>query len=903
MGGKSKSATVGYRYFMGLHIGVCLTADALLEIRGGDRRAWIGEVTDNQVIEIDAPNLYGGEQREGGIRGAVSVMFGRDDQVPNDYLGSQHGSPNPAYRGFMGLVFHGPSDGDVTFTIPFWRYKISVTVFRSGYLSSLNPYVKPWAIRVRSIKAGWDGGTCWYESKAAIQLTPDSETVTTSGAIRVPAGAYYTLQQTLSVNYGEVTEAYIADADTIGRNAIAARNAATGSAFVFAGSQLTTLFIGGTNVPAIVAWAESHGPTVGIAAVQVEPVCPSGYTASFVEGADTTTVGLDAPVVACSLAVGGHQGMNPAHIIYQALTDPDWGMGYPPATIDEASFMAAADQLHAEGFGLCMKWSTQTTIQEFTQIVADHAGLVYGQDRRTGLFRMRLLRADYDVESLPVFTKAMVRVVKAQRPSLADTVNEIQVTYTDLETGKETTSPPLQNLANIQAQGRVVSQTLSFAGLPTHGLATRVGMRELAARSVPLWRFSLEFKRHAFDLDVGEPFVLDLRDTEWGVLVVCRAGILDFGNAADGLIRAEVVEDVFGLPDASYVADPGPGTPPADPAPVPAEATAFEIPYRELARAMTAAELDALPAAAGYLGVAAIKPTNSSMNYAIVAAVPPAEPELAGTGDFTPGALLAAAAAAEYGPTVLAIESPSLLPLLQVGTAAFLGEGAGAEQVRIDAVDATAMTVTVGRGCGDTTPKAWPAGTRLWGFGSEMGVDPTEYADGDVVELRALPRTPGGELGYDLADALPVTLDARAERPYPPGLLAVNGEAYPSFASASLVFTWAHRDRVLQADDLVDTSEASIGPEAGTTYTVTVEMPVGTVVHTEAGIAGTASAPHNLGADGVARVRVTAHRDGLASWQALEHTFTYYTGVVSTRVAPGANRRVTPGGNVRITRG
>ena len=38
--------------------------------------------------------------------------------------------------------------------------------------------------------------------------------------------------------------------------------------------------------------------------------------------------------------------MNPAHIIYQCLTDTAWGMGYPTSALDDASFTAAANTLY-----------------------------------------------------------------------------------------------------------------------------------------------------------------------------------------------------------------------------------------------------------------------------------------------------------------------------------------------------------------------------------------------------------------------------------------------------------------------------------------------------------------------------------------------------------------------------
>src|SRR5207248_878355 len=56
----------------------------------------------------------------------------------------------------------------------------------------------------------------------------------------------------------------------------------------------------------------------------------------------------------CAIVLSsGVVAMNPAHIVYETLTNPDWGMGYPTSAIDDAVFTAAALQLYNEGFGLC----------------------------------------------------------------------------------------------------------------------------------------------------------------------------------------------------------------------------------------------------------------------------------------------------------------------------------------------------------------------------------------------------------------------------------------------------------------------------------------------------------------------------------------------------------------------
>ncbi len=55
------------------------------------------------------------------------------------------------------------------------------------------------------------------------------------------------------------------------------------------------------------------------------------------------------------------------------------------------------------------------------------------------------------------------------------------------------------------------------------------------------------------------------------------------------------------------------------------------------------------------------------------------------------------------------------------------------------------------------------------------------------------------------------------------------------------MFTWAHRDRTIIQDQLVDHFGGSIGPEAGTSYTIRVYKLVGdtTPIRTVGGITGT----------------------------------------------------------------
>lgn len=94
-----------------------------------------------------------------------------------------------------------------------------------------------------------------------------------------------------------------------------------------------------------------------------------------------------------------------------------------------------------------------------------------------------------------------------------------------------------------------------------------------------------------------------------------------------------------------------------------------------------------------------------------------------------------------------------------------------------------------------------------------------------------------------------------------------------------ITIAWAHRDRILQADQLIDTSMGNIGPEPGTTYRVRIYTG-DTLIRIYEGITGTTCS--YVAADEIAdggpfsslRVVLEAQRDGLTSHQAHDWTVT-----------------------------
>lgn len=703
--GKSSKPTIGYWHKMTLYMGECHgPVDQLRAVEWGGEMAWQGTHTGNGDIYINKPELFGGEKKEGGIVGTLSVRMGYPDQMPHPLLVAMRPGPWPAARGLVTTVF----DGDV---------------------SALTPYVK-------LVKKMWS---------------------------------------------------------------------------------------------------------------------------RWVEGWNTT--GIWQPGL-CKIG----EGMNGAHIIYNVLTDSDWGFGASPAEIiDEPSFLAAAKTLFDEGFGLCLGWKRSTPIGSFLDTVCEHVGGQWGVlDDKVVL---TLFRGGYDVATLPLLDETnIIELESWETPLLDGSVNEVTVVGVDCLTNKKI-SRTYQNLANIQAQGRVVSEKRQLPGLWNTDLLGRVAARECHAASMLPGRIKVVVKGSAGPFYRGQVVALG-----WSRRGVARMPVrvmeVDEGTVTDTSIRLTLLQDVNGMQDTSYMAPGGSQWVPPDTTPRALNPeTAYEATYRDLVTTMRPADMAMVSATAGYLIALGSRPIGPAYNFTLKTRVGAAAFAEVAAGDFSPNGTLATA----IGPadTAITLNARRDLDLVKVGEELIIG---GLEHCRVGAIDPVTGVLTIARGCVDTVPQSHLAGALVWFPDVYNGQDPTEYIQGETVAAKLLTRTSAGTLPEASATARSVVMSARQDRPYAPGQLRINGAAYPATITGPAVISWAHRDRLLQADQLVDTNQASIGPEPGTQYRVRLysgaslkrtEVVAGTSYTYTAAAEAADGGPFNP-----LRIVVDAVRDGVYSRQA-----------------------------------
>lgn len=569
---------------------------------------------------------------------------------------------------------------------------------------------------------------------------------------------------------------------------------------------------------------------------------------------------------------------NPAHIIFECMTNRDWGMGASLGIFDIPSFELCAQTLFDEAFGLSMMWTKSTTIEAFVTEIIDHIHATLFVDPRTGLMTLKLLRDDFDYDSLRVVSPSNAKLTNFQRKLWGETSNELVVTWTNpINEGEETVAA--QDLANISMQGGVISNGRNYYGIRNKDLAARVAERDLRASAMPLATAEVELDRTAWDLTPGE--VVKLTWPEKGILeLVVRVGVINYGKPGAGTIKTTVYEDIFSLPAAQYLVPPDSEW--VDPS-QPPEPLDFQMALTAPAF-MTAMALElASPADIAYPEVITIvlaaPDSSDDLDFELIGQTALSTGDLVyqsfGTRHFVGGAALLVALPAEAESIVAEFGVPTGGSPL-AGTFIVIGTGDD-ETTEIALVkEVTETGWVLSRGVLDTVPVAWPVGTRIWAIPEDALIaDNTRRADGETPEYRLLTHTSQGLLLFEDATPIEPTLTGRPHLPNRPANAKIGTTGFGVFNATgltSLSLTWANRNRLIETSQVLAWTEGSVTPEAGQTTTITVLTVLGAVINTYNGLTGTS---HSLpvsafGGANSGIVRFTSKRAGFESLQGHE---------------------------------
>lgn len=873
--GSSKKVTVGYRYFLGMHLILCHgPVDRLTRIVIDKKTAWQGVVVSGP-LSINAPELFGGESREGGVSGAVDFESGSPTQGKNSYLASKLGSTISAYRG------------------------VAAAVLRQVYVG-INPYLKNWAFRVQRIHTRAGGEVQWYDAKSEVVTTAaagGTYSFPSTSAHQTPG--YNTFEAHVTLEEGEsMLVQMLGSADS-------AYSLWASDAEVPVGRKpwRYTLNVSKDGAAPTAYYPDEYDTPeqAALAASGIGPITLTGpgTFAVYLWDGDTQAANNRGSAT-FTIGRNSEADMNPAHIIRECLTDQDWGMGYLETDVDDASFTAAADRLWSEGFGISILWDRQTAIEDFVKEIIRHINAALYVDRTSGKFVLKLVRNDYDPDALLVLGEGQVeKVENFSRPAFGDMVNMVTVNYWDSLSGT-TASISAQDTALIQMQGAVIGTTIQYPGCTNPTLASRLASRDLTTLSTPLLSCTVYADRTAASLNIGDVFKLDWPDL-LAEPVVMRVMSMAFGDGRSNQVKIVATEDVFALPEVAVIVPQDPDW--VDPSGVPVAATqriVTEAPYvalfKEVGKDVVDAALGDSPQA-GYVAASAVSPVGGAINATVLEDAGGGY-ESQGVADFSPHAVLAAPASRTD--TVLACVDVGELGLVDAGDFVQVGD----ELMALVSVDPSTNEVTVGRGVMDTVPVEHAAGDVVYAWDSYAYVGQTQYVAGENVDVKLLPVTGQGTLDEASAPADTVAMAGRAARPYPPGNVKIGGAYWPTTASGTFTVTWAHRNRLDQQDVLVPFPSGDVTPAPNTRYGLRFLDSSDALIVERTDIGpGTASVVLDYTGD-VTMELYTIDEVGL-SWQRHRHVFAYtppggtvVSTITATAYTPVDDSTIIDGGEI-----
>ncbi len=511
-------------------------------------------------------------------------------------------------------------------------------------------------------------------------------------------------------------------------------------------------------------------------------------------------------------------GANPMNVVFEALTNTEWGLARGGSDVDLVNFRAQAAILATEGNGFSWVWDRTQDVLELIKLVEQQVDGILTVDAVTGLFSFTLVRFDYTPGTLPLLDESNIRsVTRFQRPTWAETQNQIQVQFTDRRKNYTTSFALSQDMANQDIVKAINAVKIVMPGVKNPTLANSIAWREIRALSTPIVTMKLVTDRSQFDVQPGD--VLEFSWARFGITrLPIRVTSVDRGKILENKMTIDAAQDVFSFNAGSYSDPIDTGWQAINAAAQPSlRERLWEVPFQ--------LSLDN----ERHLGVLCSRDGGLHISFDVFSdRQDPPNFNLEGTeNDFTPTGLITAAISRDKGDVTPYTQDISVDGLNDIR----IGDLLAVESTTIDAnnpgnvflideelvwfetaVDDGGGQFTLGTchfGAFDTVPADHLDNAVVWFVGLGVGLFQRNGAlpspPGDV-NVKILPQTIRNRLAEGSAATLFTTVGNRIENPIPPGDPMVNLNRFHDLdgwtrAVGLLTFTWFTRNRNSQAFD------------------------------------------------------------------------------------------------------
>jgi len=883
MGG-SKSQTVGYKYFKGLMAVIGNPIERFLGINP-DKKGWLmasdqdpNENFGRTGMSINQPNLFGGDKKEGGWVGNIDIYAGRDYQKQNEYLAEHIGGDVSAYPNLSYLVFRGYNADS-----------LEPSLDKGFQLVSMSGMMKEFMIWVKRIHIKNNGSGQWHDQKAEVpereaakgdnqeptyvlktkwwrkdgdletQLNPTIENVQgyTVGFDKPPLVASVDIGLRAEFKFNKPI-----------RGTINLRVSNTNNSKFYVTSGQTIDFIG----------VDPEDETLDL----YDVYCYGDIDVNF--KIDSTMPNISSFGIHLSSIIKVKPSkwkykynigdMNPVHKIREILTDYT-AMSKPESDINNQNFQVSADRIWEECLGI--SWCVQQkSCKEALEELEYHIEGGVRINRQTGLYEVILFRDDLlNLDDALHFDESNIKSFQPDIINAEDQINAANVSFYDRENIKDS-SFSLSDVGSFHTIDHENAEDLKFPYFMNRRNAEMVANWKLKQLSTMAWKGTFTTgKYEARKLNKYDVILLSWKSKNIINLPV-RVMNINLGNGRDNTVTLDFVEVVpySNISYSSINVDPNPN--PILP-PQPNSSIVFEMPYFEAVQRMGQTSVDTELAnnpEIGYLMAAAIKPQNNSLNALLYTDGGSNTLDL-----LEEGGVVEYCAACTLDQTIsrtdesFAVKSVNDLSRVKPGTLVQVDE----ELLVYENYDAEAKILTVKRGALDTIPKPHLENAVLYFWDDSSGLDQTVYVDGETIHAKVLTTTPSGVENLGTSAVRILEIKGRANRPYPPANIKINGIYYPesTIVSNNIDVIWVDRNRLQQTGgNILGFYDEGVTRESDVTYSIEL-LSENVVLYSANNIT---SNSHTIPASVLIqnkphKFKIWSVRGGLESYQAFEHNF------------------------------
>lgn len=270
---------------------------------------------------------------------------------------------------------------------------------------------------------------------------------------------------------------------------------------------------------------------------------------------------------------------NPMNVLYEILTNSEWGASVSSGLINTANFIEQGVKLRSENHGFSMILDNPKSIGQVVQEIERQVDGALILNEETEQYEFLLAReVTESPDTTPLVDQSNAKSVEFTRTSWEDTVNEVRVPYSDPSKAYSDSFAIAGDMANERIQSASTTSTARYPGLKQGSLANIIAWRELRALAYPLSKVTIRADRTFYSLKRTDPI-----DLTWPPLgidnVRYRVSKIDLGDLSNGVVVIDAIEDIFQT-EISTFGDPitSRWTPFSSNAVAVAEARLFELP-------------------------------------------------------------------------------------------------------------------------------------------------------------------------------------------------------------------------------------------------------------------------------------------------------------------------------------